>query len=81
MKKKKYFLTPKALVPYVKEYITDISTYEIIEIDPRKPLQETVVEAKLFKTMKDAKKNGFEGEPGAALITHEVDNKIITILV
>ena len=79
--KKKYFLTTKALIPHVKELISDIETYTIIEIDPRKSLQEIVVAAKLFKNTKEAKKNGFKGEPEAALVTYELVNKTIVILV
>lgn len=79
--KKKYFLAPKELIPFIKEYVTDIKTYEIIEINPRNPLQEIVVEAKLFSTMKEAEENGFKDDPDAALQTYELADKIITILV
>jgi len=79
--KKKYFLTVANLVPYVKELIPDINTYEIVEIDPRKNLQEIVVEAKLFDSIKEAKKNGFKGEPLPALVKYEVEDKIIVVLV
>lgn len=79
--KNKYFLTTKALMPHVKELIQDINTYTVIEIDPKQSLQEIVVKAGLFKNTKEAKKNGFKGEPEAALAFYEVGNKIIAILV
>jgi len=81
MTKKKLFLTPKSLVPYIKEYVKDISEYNIVEIDPTKSLPEILVEAGIFKNKADAKKNGYTGLPEAGFYTYIINETTITLLV
>jgi hypothetical protein len=80
-KKKKVFLTPKELIPYVLDVIPNISEYTIIDIDPKKNLPEILVEAGFFKTISEAKKAGFKGRTEAAIKSYTINDTIVVILV